>query len=216
MIGNRIKQIRQSSGLNQKQTAERLGISPAHLSYIESGKKQPSDMLVEQIAYKFLVNENWLKTGEGTKEFIEETMNEEDILSFWCSSPGYIVKYIRLAKMLFMCGNLDEIYNDIINNDCIGILLNFVISKALGDKDAKESSQRFFDEMATAFPEFRDFCISYFRERSGELQQYQKHQSTLWKEADELGRHVDSGVYPFIRGNIGHLEEKLLEHRVFS
>ena len=40
-IGQRIKQAREAQGLTQEQLAERVGLSPSHISVIERGYKTP-------------------------------------------------------------------------------------------------------------------------------------------------------------------------------
>jgi SOS-response transcriptional repressor LexA len=57
-------------GLKQKAIAEKTGITPAYLSEILGGKKQPSDRVIYLICQAIGVSENWARTGNG--EMIEE------------------------------------------------------------------------------------------------------------------------------------------------
>ncbi|MFZ0245672.1 helix-turn-helix domain-containing protein [Candidatus Binatus sp.] len=41
-----LKQWRQAAGLTQRKIAARLKISPAHVAYLENGKRSPSAALV--------------------------------------------------------------------------------------------------------------------------------------------------------------------------
>jgi predicted transcriptional regulator len=43
-----MKQWRISAGLTQRQLAERLGISAAHVAYLESGRRMPSASLIQR------------------------------------------------------------------------------------------------------------------------------------------------------------------------
>lgn len=64
-IGERIKFVRKNNNLNQKDFSKRLGISQTHVSKIENNVENPSDTLLLLISYMFVVNIDWLKTGQG-------------------------------------------------------------------------------------------------------------------------------------------------------
>ncbi|MCB1764527.1 MAG: helix-turn-helix transcriptional regulator [Candidatus Competibacteraceae bacterium] len=49
-VGHRIKVRRVDLGLQQGELAEKLGVTQAHLSYLEQGKRQISLELLEKIA----------------------------------------------------------------------------------------------------------------------------------------------------------------------
>ena len=48
--GKAIRVVRSGRGLSQRHLADRIGISPSHLSLVESGKRDPSLKLLEEIA----------------------------------------------------------------------------------------------------------------------------------------------------------------------
>ena len=48
--GRAIRVVRSVHGLSQRQIADRIGVSPSHLSLIENGKRDPSLKLLEEIA----------------------------------------------------------------------------------------------------------------------------------------------------------------------
>jgi len=50
MIGDRIRQVRELRGLTQAQLAERLAVTQSSIAYIESGRFDPSDGLLDAIA----------------------------------------------------------------------------------------------------------------------------------------------------------------------
>lgn len=62
---DRIKQIRESNGLNLTKFADALKTSVATISRYESGERIPSDAVLNLICQKFNVSYAWLKTGEG-------------------------------------------------------------------------------------------------------------------------------------------------------
>ena len=62
---NRIKELRNSLGLNQTEFSKKLGIAPNTISSYESGARIPSDAIIKSICREFGVNETWLRTGAG-------------------------------------------------------------------------------------------------------------------------------------------------------
>lgn len=65
---DRIKKVREVSGLNLTRFADALKTSVATVSRYESGERIPSDAVVNLICQKFGVSYAWLKTGEGPME----------------------------------------------------------------------------------------------------------------------------------------------------
>ncbi len=61
----RLKEIRKSKKLSQAEFAEMLNISRGHLAGLESGAKNITDRLVNDICRVFNVNTSWFIDGEG-------------------------------------------------------------------------------------------------------------------------------------------------------
>lgn len=64
-LGNRVKQVRKTANLKQKDFAERLTVSPSYISKVEADKEIPTDMLLKLIALEFNLSFDWLKEGKG-------------------------------------------------------------------------------------------------------------------------------------------------------
>jgi len=64
MIGQRIRQRRESLKLTQKQLAEALGLTPQHISAIEQGKRLPSILSLAKFAEQLGVSIDYLVTGK--------------------------------------------------------------------------------------------------------------------------------------------------------
>lgn len=88
---DRLKEIRENSpfGKTQKAFADYLGISSANLASYETGRRTPTDAVVQLICQKCSINEEWLRTGEGEKDkpltrsqeiggFMSEVMDMKD------------------------------------------------------------------------------------------------------------------------------------------
>lgn len=52
--------------MNQEEFAEKLGISRGHLAGLESGAKNITERLTNDICREFNVNKSWLMQGEGS------------------------------------------------------------------------------------------------------------------------------------------------------
>ena len=64
-IFERLKYIRKTLNLTQKNFAKEIGMSRSGYSQIETGDKPINDRLIKPICLAFNIDENWLRTGEG-------------------------------------------------------------------------------------------------------------------------------------------------------
>ncbi len=89
IFGSRFKEIRLSLSLNQREFAEKLGITQGNLSKIEGDKQEPSFQILDKI-FVLGINLHWLLTGEGSMFFEKipvesepnvETPNLETVLN---------------------------------------------------------------------------------------------------------------------------------------
>ena len=67
-MNERIKLIRKEAKLSQEDFGNRLSITKASISRLESGINNPSDQTISLICKEFNVNEDWLRTGAGGDE----------------------------------------------------------------------------------------------------------------------------------------------------
>ena len=63
---SRIKLIRDSLNMSQAELGDKLNMSQAAIASIESGRRSLRDVHIFQICSVFGVNEDWLRTGEGS------------------------------------------------------------------------------------------------------------------------------------------------------
>ena len=64
-VNDRIKQIRTTLNISQRDFAKRIYISQTLLGNIELGNRNVNDRTIQLISTAFNVNKNWLLTGEG-------------------------------------------------------------------------------------------------------------------------------------------------------
>ncbi|MDI3547924.1 MAG: hypothetical protein PWR10_1576 [Halanaerobiales bacterium] len=80
-IANRIKLLRKTLGLTQKEFANKLQISRSTIGNIENGTNTISDQLIHNISREFGVREEWIRTGQGDmkkppEEIIQEALSK--------------------------------------------------------------------------------------------------------------------------------------------
>lgn len=76
----RIKKLRKALDLTQAEFASRIGTSQNSLAGYETGRRNPSSSVVNNICKEFHVSETWLRTGEG--EMFLEFSREDEIVAF--------------------------------------------------------------------------------------------------------------------------------------
>lgn len=64
-LGLRIKEIRKQQKMTQTDFGNLFGLSPSHISNIETDRDNPSATLILFICSKFSINKEWLETGVG-------------------------------------------------------------------------------------------------------------------------------------------------------
>ena len=67
-MNQRIRLVREKAGLSMSKFGDRIGISSAAVSHLETGKNKPSEQTIRAICQEFNVNRRWLDTGEGNPD----------------------------------------------------------------------------------------------------------------------------------------------------
>lgn len=65
-MNERIKELRKTLGLSGEKFGEPLGVQRMAISQIETGKNNLSEQMIKSICMAYNVNENWLRTGDGS------------------------------------------------------------------------------------------------------------------------------------------------------
>ena len=77
--GRAIRFVRSAHGLSQRQLADRLGVSPSHLSLVESGKRDPSLKLLEEISASLAVPMHLLTLLASNVENVDDPVHADHI-----------------------------------------------------------------------------------------------------------------------------------------
>lgn len=83
-IEDAIKNLRTFHRLSQKDLAEKIGVTAAYISLIESGKKNCTENISTKISELFSVSSDWLNTGKGAPFENEKKCKE---FSIHCKKP---------------------------------------------------------------------------------------------------------------------------------
>ena len=75
-MNERLKKIRTDIKLTQKQMSEKIGVTEATVSRMESGKSSITEQTIKMLCNEFNINETWLRTGEGEMYVVSEQDEE--------------------------------------------------------------------------------------------------------------------------------------------
>lgn len=100
-MNERIKEVRKHFGFNQKEFAEKLGITQSGVSWMEQPENTVSDQNIRLICTLFSVNENWLRSGEGemfteTKETV--LFKAAELLNLDDTEQKFLSAYLSLDE----------------------------------------------------------------------------------------------------------------------
>lgn len=80
-FSSRISMVVEESGLTRTEFGRRINLSQPTISNLMKGTQNPSDRTLIDIADKFNVREDWLRTGEGPMRM--ERTREEELQAFF-------------------------------------------------------------------------------------------------------------------------------------
>ena len=96
-LNERFKAVRKALKQTQKQYAEELGISQAHLSGVENGKDNPSMSLIKLVCVKYGISEEWLVDEKGSmfvKDSGFDTVTDEGLKAKYQIMKDFLEKTI--------------------------------------------------------------------------------------------------------------------------
>ena len=91
-FGERVKLVRKTNGLTQKEFAEAICISNVSVSQLESNKFKMAKTTKELLCTRFHINPQWLDTGEGDMLSSAETAEElvPELVEILNSNPALL------------------------------------------------------------------------------------------------------------------------------
>jgi len=99
-MNSRIRELRKTLKLSQKEFAEKIGLKQNAISYMEKDGVTVTEQNIKSICSQFSVNENWLRTGSGRMFFDNQKKLKEFFDIFDNLSPVLQDYLIKTAKDL--------------------------------------------------------------------------------------------------------------------
>lgn len=108
-IGKRIQYIIEQKRISKRKFAREICFSPSHLSNVINGKSIISDRLMLSICYKYNINIDWLRTGEGEIYKVDNSLENTYIVNIFSelSEPSRKM-LLKIAELLFNSENEDK------------------------------------------------------------------------------------------------------------
>lgn len=99
-MNKRIRELRKTLNLSQKEFADKIGLKQNAISHMEKDGSTVTEQNIKTICYQFSVNENWLRTGDG-KMFLESEKKQREFFDVFDGlSPALQDYLIKTAKDL--------------------------------------------------------------------------------------------------------------------
>lgn len=99
-MNERIRVLRKTLKLSQKDFAEKIGLKQNAISYMEKPGATVTEHNIKAICLQFNVNEDWLRTGFG-KMFFENDRKQREFFDIFDELSPYLQDYlIKTAKDL--------------------------------------------------------------------------------------------------------------------
>lgn len=99
-MNGRIRELRKTLELSQKEFAQKIGLKQNAISYMEKSGATVTEQNIRAICSQFSVNESWLRTGIG-KMFLENEKKQREFFDIFDQlSPALQDYLIRTAKDL--------------------------------------------------------------------------------------------------------------------
>lgn len=99
-MNGRIRELRKTLALTQKDFAAKIGLKQNAISYMEKNGSTVTEQNIKAICSQFSVNEKWLRTGSGNMFLENEKKQKEFFEIFERLSPALQDYLIRTAKDL--------------------------------------------------------------------------------------------------------------------
>lgn len=99
-MNSRIRELRKSLKLSQREFAEKIGLKQNAISYMEKNGSTVTEQNIKTICSQFSVNEDWLRTGSG-KMLLENKKKQKEFFDVFDELSPILQDYlIKTAKEL--------------------------------------------------------------------------------------------------------------------
>lgn len=99
-MNTRIRELRKSLNLSQKEFAGKIGLKQNAISYMEKNGSTVTEQNIKTICSQFDVNEHWLRTGSG-EMFLQNQKKQKEFFDIFDNLSPILQDYlIKTAKDL--------------------------------------------------------------------------------------------------------------------
>lgn len=111
-MNNRIRELRKTLNLSQREFAEKIGLKQNAISYMEKSGSTVTERNIKTICSQFSVNEDWLRTGKG-KMLLENKKKQKEFFDVFEELSPVLQDYlIKTAKNLLETQTKLQFKND--------------------------------------------------------------------------------------------------------
>lgn len=116
-MNTRIRELRKSLKLSQKEFARKIGLKQNAISYMEKNGATVTEQNIKTICSQFDVNEHWLRTGSG-EMFLQNQKKQKEFFDIFDNLSPILQDYlIKTAKDLLDTQTKMQLSKNKENND---------------------------------------------------------------------------------------------------
>lgn len=100
-MNERIRRLRKTLGLTQKEFAARVGLKQNTITTYEAGRNEPIPSVINLICKEFHVSEKWLRTGEGEMFEAQPSSPIDELAAAYGLNEAdrlIVERFVRLSK----------------------------------------------------------------------------------------------------------------------
>lgn len=110
-MNNRIRELRKTLGLTQKEFAQKIGLKQNAISYMEKNGATVTEQNIRAICSQFSVNENWLRAGQG-EIFLGNEKRKQDFFDIFDKLSPALQDYLISTARELLETQLKMLSND--------------------------------------------------------------------------------------------------------
>lgn len=95
-ILNRIRVVFEDSGLTQTEIGKKLDVTPQYIwKLLNNDNSRPRENIIKGICREFMINEDWLRTGEGNPHVAKNDKLTSYLSAISCGNDKFIKSLIE-------------------------------------------------------------------------------------------------------------------------
>ncbi|MCI9547596.1 MAG: helix-turn-helix transcriptional regulator [Lachnospiraceae bacterium] len=183
-MNTRIKKLRKSLDLTQQKFSERIGSTQNVVANYETGRRNPSNSVINNICKTFNVNEEWLRTGEG--EMFIKVSRDKRISDFIDNALSQESSSFR-HRFIAVLSALDDSDWEVLEKMALELAKNHDPEIATEGKSYQDScNMETTSELAPSMPSVTQDVMSKLAEMERQNQEMVRQNQEVVKQNKEL------------------------------